>query len=438
MALIVAGGAVIGTLYLLTGRETDAALSQQSTIISGNSIGDTGKLVPGRIPEETPNGVAIDAVITNAGGKTLDKTAQQPLPSGALNRVVHDTHASGSVWTYLTDGRGVQRRVYATELDSEGDVLVLSRSMTEARSSLMTTGLLFGGLSLVLLAIGGCLSYWLAGRVLRPVQTIAGIAHSISERDLHRRVEIKAPDDELGELVDTFNAMLARLEASFESLRGFTADASHELRAPLTLMRSELERSLRRQRTAEEYREVLQWLLEDVAHISAVVDQLLVLTRADAGTLTPLRQPVDVADFLYDVSARWKQTAEQKQVTIQVEAPSSGTVGADPGLLRRVLDNLVDNAIRHTPPSTSVRLRAARAEDGWDLEVQDEGPGVPAGFAPKLFTRFARVDSSRTRTEGGAGLGLALSAAIARAHGGRLELMNGSPGATFKLHLPDI
>jgi heavy metal sensor kinase len=305
------------------------------------------------------------------------------------------------------------------------------------QSTLRRTVLFLVIVSAILLVVGGVLAHWLAGRALRPVRMIAGLARSISEHDLNRRVEVKVPDDELGELVATFNSMLARLEASFASLSRFTADASHELRAPLTLMRCELEGALSRNRSRDEYKRVLTALHGEVDHLSRLADQLLMLARADAGGLMPEREAIDVADFLHETAARWEAVAERRGVRVDVSAPASGRLGADPRLIRRVLDNLLDNAVRHAPPGTSVTLSGYTAGGGWNLEVADEGPGVPPEHRGELFSRFRKFDSARTPdAEGGAGLGLALSAAIARAHGGELELVPEGSGATLRLKLP--
>jgi heavy metal sensor kinase len=317
-------------------------------------------------------------------------------------------------------------------------VLVVSRSLDELQSSLRRIALFSALFSLLIVILGGLLAYWLAGRVLRPVRTIAGIARSVSQRDLHRRVEVRVPDDELGELVATFNGMLSRLEAGFESLRRFTGDASHELRAPLTLMRTELEVVRSKPRTKEEYERALDTIGSEVEHLSRLTDQLLILARADAGALNPHVERLDVADFMHETATRWHATAGKRGVALQVTAPDSGSVVGDPALLRRVLDNLIDNAIRHSPASGRVSVRAEHGGDGWVFEVADQGSGVPAHYRAHLFERFARPDSARTRDGSGAGLGLALSAAIAKAHGGELRLATGpDPGAVFQLHLRD-
>jgi signal transduction histidine kinase len=233
--------------------------------------------------------------------------------------------------------------------------------------------------------------------------------------------------------------MLARLEASFDSLRRFTADASHELRSPLALMRSELEGTLARARTPAEYERVLRDLEAEVEHMARMVDQLLMLARADAGALQPARTNLDVADFLHETAARWRPMADRRHVKLDVDAPDSGSVSADPDLLRRVMDNLLDNATRHSPAGTAVRLTGVPAPGGWTIEVRDQGPGIPPAARDALFERFARAEDARARDGGGAGLGLALSRAIAETHGGSLQLADpNGRGATFRLFLPKL
>jgi two-component system, OmpR family, sensor kinase len=443
LALLVADGAVLISLSVAESRASDDVLLSQSRIIRAALEDSNGHLsldTPD-IPAETQAGIAVDAAVVSRSG-VLAHTAQQPLATADLASLERSaTAAGGPVWSGLVDSRGVHRRALAVPLTGGVDpapVLVVSRSVGEMETTLRNTFIVLAAVSLLLLVAGGLLTYWLAGRALRPVRTIAGIARSISEHDLHRRVDVKAPPDELGELVDTFNSMLARLEASFDSLGRFTADASHELRAPLALMRSEIEGALSRNRSREEYQRVLGALAGEVDHLSRLADHLLVLARADAGALEPDRESVDVADLLHETAARWEAAAERGHSRLEVEAPPCGSVEADPRLLRRVLDNLVDNAVRHAPAGSAISLGGFRRDGGWDLEVADQGPGVPPERQAALFTRFAKLDSVRTPGGGGAGLGLALSAAIARAHGGSLELVTGDGvGARFRIHLPD-
>src|SRR5579884_174362 len=379
------------SLALSLDAAADESLVEQAGLIDPGLLQEGGKVIynRGELPGETPNGVAVSAAVVTPGG-ILAETQRQPIDSSTVVAVARQAvQANGPVWLSLQDANGVPRRVYAEPLPDLAPLraaLVLSRSLRELQDELTRVLIGLAVLGLATTCGGGALVYWLTGRVLRPVRTIASVARDLSEQDLHRRVELPVPDDEMGQLVDTFNGMLARLEAAFESLRRFTADASHELRAPLMLMQTEIE----------------------------------------------------VADFAHEVAARWEPAAARTGVRIAVEAPDAGTVAADPWLLRQVLDNLLDNAIRHSPAGGRVLLRAAPDAAGWTFEVADEGPGVPPEQRQLLFQRFSRLDRARSPERRGAGLGLALSAAIARAHGGDLALVaRPGPGALFRLTLPE-
>jgi heavy metal sensor kinase len=442
LALLIADGAVLASVAYTQSQESDAVLvSQAQTIASG--LQDTNGQITfdgSDLPGETQSGIAVDAAVVSSNA-VIAQTANQPLNNALLLRLAAQAiHDGRPVWADTVDSRNVPRRVYAIPLTisaNAAQTLVVSRSVAEMVDAQRRTFLILVAVSVGLLVIGGALSYWLAGRALRPVRTIAGMARSISEHDLHRRVDVKVPHDELGELVDTFNSMLARLESAFTSMSTFTANASHELRAPLALMRSEVDGALTRTRSEEEYKRVLESLRHEVEHLSRLSDQLLILARADAGALVPAKESIDVADFLHETAARWDSVAKKQGTRVEVSAPGFGSMEADPALLRRVVDNLIDNAVRHSAHGAPVALRGYPENGGWSVEVADQGPGVPPGHREKLFTRFARADSARSPEGGGAGLGLALSAAIAQAHGGTLELVdsNGS-GAVFKLHVP--
>jgi heavy metal sensor kinase len=441
LALLIANGAVLAYVSVTQSQASDAVLVSQAQIIA-SGLQDTGGKITfdgSDLPGETQNGIAVDAAVVSANS-VIAQTPKQPIDPEVLQRVAAQAvQNSSAVWADTVDSHNVPRRVYAVPLTTGTSPiqLVVSRSVAEMVDAQRRTFLILVAVSLALLVIGGALSYWLAGRALRPVRTIAGMARSISEHDLHRRVDLNVPEDELGELVDTFNSMLARLEAAFTSMSAFTANASHELRAPLALMRSEVEGALNRSRSEGEYRRVLESLRQEVEHLSRLSDQLLMLARADAGALAPANEPIDVADFLHETAARWEAVAKKEQTWIEVSAPNSGRMVADPDLLRRVVDNLIDNAVRHTAIQTAVTLRGYPEEGGWSLEVADHGPGVEPAHRGRLFTRFSRTDGARSPESGGAGLGLALSAAIARAHHGTLELVGADgSGAVFKLHVP--
>jgi heavy metal sensor kinase len=290
--------------------------------------------------------------------------------------------------------------------------------------------------SLLLIFVGAALAYSVTSRALRPVGEITALARTISEQDLHRRLNVRAPDDELGELVRTFNMMLARLESTFGSLHRFTADASHELRAPLSVMRSQVEVALNRPREPADYQRVLKSVLDQVQHLTRISDQLLLIARADAGELHAELERIDVVDFIHELALPWQAVAETRRLEFSVDVPDAGELEADPALTRRAIDNLLDNAFRYAPELSTVRLAVRQEDSDWVFEISDEGPGVPPDQRERIFERFARADSARTRSGGGAGLGLALSSAIATAQGGNLEHVDRpGPGAVFRLRL---
>jgi two-component system OmpR family sensor kinase len=443
LALIIADVAIYTIVSQVEQASADSVLRAQAATISAgiDDVNGQPRFGGGDLPTETQQGVAVEAAIVSVGGLAT-QTPIQPLKAVDLARIVAAARQAGQPVLFdVIDIHRADRRVFAEPLNvslkAQSPVLVVSRSMGEMQASMATVRLLLVLLSALVIVTGAALAYRQTGRALRPVREIASMAQSISEHDLHRRVDIALPPDELGELAATFNAMLARLDDSFEGLRRFTADASHELRTPLALMRTELDGALAHKRNPAENQRVLEELQVEVERMSRMVDRLLMLARADAGALHPALAPVDVADTLYEAAARWRPDAERKGVRIEVQAPDTGHVKADPDLLRRVLDNLLDNAIRHAPNQSPIQLAAQRDGDVWRLDVHDGGPGVPAEARPLLFRRFARLDGYHDQGSGGAGLGLALSRAIAEAHGGSLVLVeNGSAGALFRLSLP--
>lgn len=443
-AMSIAGAAVYEALSITGNAEVNDSLVGEAGTLE-NAIEDrNGQLtVQGnQLPSETDAGIAISGAVVTSLGVVL-QTPRQPLTSPSLIGVVAQVERTKQpVWSTASDVKGVPRRIYAEPLpgaDGLGAVLVVSRSIEELQSQLSRLLVLLVLVGLVVIGLGGAGSYWLAGRVLRPVHKIAATARSLSEQDLHLRVNATVPNDELGDLVRTFNDMLERMESSFNGLKQVTADASHELRAPLALMRAEVDLALSRTRPQAEYVRVLRSVNAEVEHMCALTERLLILARADAGALHPIEEEVDVADFLHEVGARWITKASTRDVAIEVDGPRSGTMVADPALLRRLVDNLLDNAIRHSPTGGRVFLRAVDERSAWVIEVRDEGPGIPPQWRERIFARFSRTDDARTRAGGAAGLGLALSAAIAKVHGGTLSLAldNGSSGAVFILRLPN-
>ncbi len=442
-AAALAATAIFELVTVPARNQEDQVLFDQWSAVANALDRQDGRVVypPGRLPETAPGtGQPVEIDVFTSGG-LLVQTETQSLSPGYLSSIAGGVLRSGAPVgpIEVRDGSGGGRRLYAAAqpLGDERAALIVSLSSTQVETltrRLLGALVLGGGL---VVAIGGGLAWLVVSRTLRPVRAIAAAAREVGDQELDRRVTVPAPGDEVGELRDTFNEMLDRLERSFDTLRRFTADASHELRTPLTLMRTEVEVALAADRPAPEYRRVLDRVRRELEHVARVVDQLLLLAQADAGRLVPSREVIDVADLVEEVAARWRSAATAHGARIVVEAPGSGTFAADPYLLRRVLDNLVDNALRHSPSTGRIEVRALRSDGEWRFEVADQGPGVPPDVRDRIFERFTRVDGARSRGSGGTGLGLALSAAVARAHGGALELVDdGRPGARFRLRLP--
>jgi heavy metal sensor kinase len=420
----------------------DASLGAQAQVVM-TSIAHQGGAVDGAaldpLPAETQGGIGVDAVLFAAGGGVIDHSGQVRDPS-VYARVRRDAPASGSPVHETRNVDGVAERLLVQRIGVGGGqsgVLVLARSVEELRETLLLVAVLLA-IAVVALVLGAAgLGYWLAGRALSPVRVMAATARDISEQDLHRRIELALPPgDELGELAATFNSMLGRLETAFDSLQRFTADAAHELRAPLALLRTQVEVTLRRDRAPAEYRASHRAILVEVEQLSRTADHLLLLARADAGVLALHTELVDLPELLETILDRWRPLALDRDIRLESDLPLEGDVRADPELVRRLLDNLLDNALRHTPAGGTVRLSAARDGQGWAIAVEDTGPGIPAELRPHLFERFARADPARGRETGGAGLGLSLAAAIAAAHGGRVTVEGAPAGARFVVLLP--
>jgi heavy metal sensor kinase len=333
--------------------------------------------------------------------------------------------------------RVLLRAVSLPDLTNGG--LIIARPIDELQARLArVAALLVGGL-LGLVAVAAVLTWRLAGLALAPVRRMSAAARELSEHDLDRRLESDLPsDDELGELAMTFNAMLGRLEVAFETLQRFTADAAHELRAPLAVMRSQSEVILRQPRTVNEYRQSHEAQLREVKRLSRIADQLLLLARVDGGVLGGSFHDFDLPDLLEEAANRWRLIATEKGVALDSVIPSDGRIEADQDLLGRLLDNLLDNAVRHTPAGGQVHMDASCEDPEWRISISDSGPGIPRQAKQRVFERFFRGDPARAQANGGAGLGLSISKAIADLHGGSIDVADRGalPGACFVVHMP--
>ena len=294
------------------------------------------------------------------------------------------------------------------------------------------------GIALPIVVIGVVITgYLVAARALKPVDSMARRAAEITADQLHERLEIGNPDDELGQLGTEFNTTLARLESSFEQLRRFTADASHELRTPLTAIRSVGEVSLRKPGDEKYYRDIIGSMLEEAGRLTRLVDSLLTMSRADAGKIQLHLTEVGLVDLAKESASLLEVLAEEKQQTFRINGDEAITVMADRTILRQALVNLIDNAVKYSPIKGEVGIHITDDKENAYIEVQDNGPGIPPEHRSRIFERFYRVDKARTRAEGGAGLGLSITQWAVTAHKGEIGVhCDPGPGATFRIRLP--
>jgi heavy metal sensor kinase len=293
-------------------------------------------------------------------------------------------------------------------------------------------------LALLMAGLGG---WFLARRSLSPVVAMADRARKIGVENLSERLPVSNPNDELGRLAATFNELLARLDASLNQQRQFMADASHELRTPVATARTAAGVALQQpHRDEADYRETLQIIEQQTARLSRIVDDMFTLARADAANVPVRDTPMYLDEVVDEVVRAARVLASARRVSIEAAAVDSAAFVGDEDLIRRMIVNLIDNAVRYAPDGGTVRVTLDQAGAGYRMSISDNGAGIPEQIQPHIFERFYRGDAARATNAGegdGAGLGLALSRWIARIHGGDVALASSSAsGSTFTISLP--
>ena len=374
----------------------------------------------------TPGGNLM--TILDSQGRALLASTTLTMPATASGPFGVQVQPSGRFRTLLTTAslHGERYRVLvATPMDA-----------TEATLKRVRLLLLWSApLVLLLASLGG---YWISRRALAPVDEITREALVIGIQNLSQRLAVPNTGDEIQRLSETWNGMLARLEGAVKRLSQFTADASHELRTPIALIRTTAELTLRRERSAETYREALRQVVLESERTTRLVEDLLLLARSDAGLPSLPLERVQLTPLVQDVCQQGRVLAEARQLQISAQIPDEPVyVEANDPALRRMLLLLLDNAVKYTPSGGRITLSVDCGSAGATVAVRDTGIGIPETALPHVFERFYRVDESRNRDAGGTGLGLSIAKWIAERHHASLEAESVvGEGSVFRIRFP--
>jgi heavy metal sensor kinase len=391
-----------------SGRAKGAAAEAEETLQPGGVVvrivDATGRSVSGR-PERWP-------------------APEEPLPVGALTTTI-----GGRNWRVVVVQGAIGGTTYYAQTAGPFDETLRQRSI------LLRVSLLGLPLMIALAAGGG---WWLAHRALRPLSRMASEAESIDASAAERRLTTPADAPELEQVALTFNSVLDRLATALRDQRRFMADASHELRTPLSTIRTAAEVTLGREhRESSEYRDALTTIAHQSSRLGRIVDDMFLLARADAGGYPVNVSDVDLATVLQESVEDLAAPATERQVTVSVLRTDPATIAADESLVRRLLLNLLSNAIAYTPPGGRVSVSLSDGNGSAVVRVADTGPGIPGAERQRIFDRFVRLDPARH--EGGAGLGLSIASWIAQVHGGAIELEQSSDqGSVFLARFPTV
>jgi len=373
------------------------------------------------------------------GGRVLGSSA--PLPPAEVDEIARRAAATAVshqvVGLKQAGPHGAHAALVRIRLGGHGYLVLAVQPLDEVAADLaLLRRVLLLALPLII-GLAGIGGYWLTRRNLAPLASMAAQARRITHSNLETRLDVGDAAEELTMLSASFNELLSRLDESFDHMRRFVADASHELRTPISIIRGEADVALTHDRSAAEYKQALTLVLDESRRLSRLVDDLLNLARADAGRVKLRVEEFYLNDLLAECCRSAQTLAATRGVTLDCPAHDDVSFHGDEELVRRMVMNLIDNAIRYTP--TGGRVNASLESHGGDIAIRiaDTGAGIAPDAAPHVFERFYRGDKARSRQDGGFGLGLSIVKWIAESHNGAVELAS-TPGAgsTFTVKLP--
>jgi heavy metal sensor kinase len=359
--------------------------------------------------------VANDRVLTNAkNGKETREEIYSPGRIGTFRIISTPVYKNGKLAEIIQLGT---------------HLYFVKQNLAHFKNSILTV--------LPVILVLGTLGGWiLARRSLSPIGYVASKARTITSENLSERLQSRGTDDEMDDLIHTINGMIARLETSFKRMAEFTADASHELKTPICAMRGEAEVLLSKGRTAEEYQEGLAHFIEEFDHLNQMINDLILLSKFDATQVELKMAPLRLDLLIRDICNLFQILAEQKGISLDIDAAEEVAVIGDKVRLQQLFTNLIDNAIKYTFKG-SIHVTLENNKEDILVKVQDTGIGISQEEQEKIFKRFYRVDKSRSKETGGVGLGLNIAEWIAQAHHGRIEVNSElNKGSTFTVYFP--
>ncbi len=441
IALLVLVAYGVTTRALVT--STDATLSREADAFQAAVSGAPGELsleaaTRAYLTQRTGSQAGLDPVLLAAftDGRVISNSDLR-LEDAPENTAAKNPPASPTFSTIVVDD--VTYRLLSVPITSQGQavgVFQVALSQAPATSTATRVAVALSAAGLLALALGVPLSYWATRRALVPLTTMAADAEEVTLHDPGRRIEYEGPRDELGSLADSLNAMLSRLERAYDDQRRFVADASHELRTPVAVVRGNVELLRAGALDADGADESLAMIETEAVRMSRLLDELLALARLESGTKRQF-QPLELRTLVDEVAARGRALGERE---FAVLGECGLWIEGDPDLLDQAFVNIVKNAIAHTAQGGTITL-ACSAEDGRArVTITDDGPGIPEADVERVFDRFYRAQGGRRDANGGgAGLGLAIAQRLIQLHGGEITAGNVSPhGARFTIELPRL
>jgi heavy metal sensor kinase len=443
---VLLGGLMYAGLKLYLEKSLSADQIRRAQQIAETLLANVGKTGEAHVVGEINSWFAPETNdrfirITRADGTVLYLSkSPRDLRFDAASVAPYRAGGGGRSWRTATAGEGRSLLIAAVPCRSdEGKTFVVEVGASlEPVAALLQRLIMLLALALavmVLAATGG--GFFLIKRALAPVERITSSAEHITLHNLSERLPIAQTGDELQRLSISLNNMIARLEDAFQHNRRFIADASHELRTPLTIMRGELESIVEQTKRAPEVQRTAASILEEVERLARIVEGLFAVSRLDAGEAQKEHVRFDLAELAASTAEQMCLLAEDKEISISTDFPRGVEIEGDHARMKQVVVNLLDNAIKYTPPGGKIRISVRAGGGKAILEVMDNGMGIPAGAQAHIFERFFRVDKARSREMGGAGLGLSIVKSICTAHGGKVDFTSAEgSGSKFKVELP--